>query len=208
MKIEKKQLGVYGANCYIVSKNKETLIVDPGGDADEIIEYIENKDLNPIAIILTHGHGDHIGGVEELKEKYGIKVYVNDKDEELLLDGEKNLSKYMPLKKEVVLESYTTFKSDEILNIGDFKIEAIGTPGHTRGSTCFLIEDKLFTGDTLFKGTVGRTDLYSGGNDLIDSIKEKILKLNESIKIYPGHGAESTILEEKNSNSFLKGLKV
>lgn len=207
MKIERKQLGIYGANCYIISKNKETLIVDPGGDADEIIEYIDKNNLKPLAIILTHGHGDHIGGVNELISKYDLEVYINKKDEELLLDGEKNLSIYMPLKKEITVEEYKTFKSGEILNINNYKIETIGTPGHTRGSTCFLIEKKLFTGDTLFKGTVGRTDLYGGSENLLDSIKEKILVLDGDIEIYSGHGVESTIAEEIATNPFLKGIK-
>ena len=206
MKIVRIPAGIYAANCYIIfSENiKEGIIVDPGGDADDILSYIRENDINIKHIILTHGHGDHIGGVAKLKEELKIPVMIHEADRDMLVDGSKNLSSIMSM-------GTITIKPDKLLKDGD-KIEfggsmakIIHTPGHTPGGICIMIEDNIFTGDTLFAGSIGRTDLLGGDYDkIIKSIKEKLMNYSDNMKVHPGHGTPSTIGKERISNPFLK----
>lgn len=206
MKIVRIPAGVYAANCYLVysETTRDGIIVDPGGDADSIIDYIKRENLNIDKIILTHGHGDHIGGVIELKEKLGAKVMIHKDDVELLKDGSKNLSTTMSMGA-IEIEPDIELNDGDIIEFGEFKAKVIHTPGHTKGGICLKIEDKLITGDTLFVGSVGRTDLVGGNHSkLIESIKEKLMILPDEIEVLPGHGGSSTIGYERKSNPFLK----
>lgn len=206
MKIVRIPAGVYAANCYLIysEAKRDGIIVDPGGDADSIIDYIKRENLNIDKIILTHGHGDHIGGVIELKEKLGAKVMIHKDDVELLKDGSKNLSTTMSMGA-IEIQPDIELNDGDIIEFGEFKAEVIHTPGHTKGGICLKIEDKLITGDTLFVGSVGRTDLLGGDhNKLIKSIKEKLMILPDEIEVLPGHGGSSTIGHERKSNPFLK----
>ncbi len=206
MFLERKPLGVYAANGYIAAceDSKEAIVVDPGGEPEEVIKIIDENEFDLKYIILTHGHGDHIGAVNELSDHYNPEVIIHKDDAELLEDSEKNLSAMMP-GKPVTVKEYSTVEDGDAIEFGNNKAEFIHTPGHTRGCMCIRTGEFLFTGDTLFKGSIGRTDLYGGGDDILDSINEKIYPLDDDIKILPGHGAITTIGAEKKTNPFLQG---
>jgi glyoxylase-like metal-dependent hydrolase (beta-lactamase superfamily II) len=190
--------GIYEANCYLLvdEDTKECGIIDPGGDAKRLENIIKSLNAKPKYIILTHGHFDHVGGVIELINTFNIPYYISEIDEKYM---EKDNSVFGTLPK---ASGY--LKDGDNVKLGDDVIRVIETPGHTEGGLCFLVNDKLFTGDTLFQGSVGRSD-FIGGNaiKLINSIKTKLLPLGDEIEVYPGHGEASTIGYEKRSNPFL-----
>lgn len=200
MEIKNILVGEIFTNCYLVKneKTKEGFIVDPGGDAYKLVAHIGNMDMKPKAILLTHGHCDHIGAVMELKEKYGIDVYASTIEEELLGDTRLNLSGWMGMNVAIKADKY--LKDGEIINIAGFDIKFILTPGHTKGSGCFYIEDEkvLFSGDTLFCMSRGRTDFPGGSErEIIDSIKNKLLTLPGDTTVLPGHNEETSIEYER-----------
>lgn len=206
MKILRIPAGIYAANCYIIfsQDSKAGIIVDPGGDTDDLIKVINDNNIELKYIVLTHGHGDHIGGVAELKSKFNIPLLIHAADSELLKDGNKNLSNIMGVGSVELIPDKTIKDGDEIL-FGELKAIVIHTPGHTKGGICLKINDQLISGDTLFKGSIGRTDLLGGSyEELIDSIKNKLLILPGETIVLPGHGQPSTIKVEKASNPFLK----
>lgn len=205
LKIIKMATGIYGANCYIIysEKTKDGIIVDPGGDADVILQRVKEQELNIKYIVLTHGHGDHIGAVPELKQKLNIPLLVHKEDENMINDPEVNLSNIMAMGP-ISIKADRLLKDGDIIEFGDIKAEVIHTPGHTRGGICLKIGRYLITGDTLFQKSIGRTDLAGGNYDIIiKSIKEKLLVLDNNLIVLPGHGESSTILEERVSNPFL-----
>ncbi len=205
MIVKRLQAGVYAANCYIIhTLDGDAIVVDPAGDVDDIMAYITKKSIKVNSIILTHGHGDHIGGVMELKNKLKIPVMVHSADEDMVKSGDLNLSTSMPIG-DVSFEPDRLLKDEEIIHLGNKEIKIIHTPGHTRGGICLLMDNILITGDTLFQGSIGRTDLYGGDFDiLMKSIMSKLMVLPDETKIYPGHGGDSTIGYEKKSNPFIR----
>lgn len=197
MNITKLVLGLYETNCYIIEENNHVLIIDPGKKPERIIAAIGEKQVD--GIVLTHGHFDHIGAVDDLMNYYGIAAYV-DRDDEILLNNPYN--KMAGYSGKVFHK--VNYLHDGINKLGNFSFKVIKTPGHTDGSVLILIENHLFTGDTLFKESVGRTDLYLGNNaKLIQSLK-LIKTLDPDYIIYPGHGDISTLKEEFLYNPFLK----
>lgn len=205
MILKKLQAGVYAANCYILhTEDGDGIVVDPAGDVDDIMTYITDKGIRVDSIILTHGHGDHIGGVVELKNKLKIPVMVHSADEDMVNNGNLNLSTSMPMG-DVSFEPDRLLEDGDIINVGNREIKIIHTPGHTRGGICLLMDNILITGDTLFQGSIGRTDLYGGDFDiLMKSIMTKLMVLPNETRIYPGHGGDSTIGYEKMSNPFIR----
>ena len=206
MKILRIPAGIYAANCYIIypEDKKEGIVLDPGGDVEDIITAIDSNGLNIKYIILTHGHADHIGGVKGLKNKLGVPVMIHEKDRELLVDGDKNLSSVMAMAT-VEIEPDVLLKDGDKIEFGGLTAEVIHTPGHTPGGICLKIGDNLFTGDTLFAGSIGRTDFLGGSyEEIIKSIKEKLIIYPDNTQVYPGHGPSSTIKNEKSSNPFLR----
>lgn len=206
MIVERIPAGIYAANCYLVysEDDKAAIIVDPGGDVDDLVNEIDKNKLDLKYIVLTHGHGDHIGAVMALKDRYKVQVLIHEDDAELLENGELNLSNKMAMGN-VELEADKTLKEGDSIGFGGLVAKVIHTPGHTKGGICLLIKDSLFTGDTLFKGSIGRSDLYGGDFEaLIDSIKNKLLQLPDETIVYPGHGGQSTIGYEKRTNHFLR----
>lgn len=188
-------------NCYIVcdEKTKETMVVDPAGDVDKIIEIINILKGNLKYIYLTHCHGDHIGGVTELKNRMGGKILIHRDDAPGLNDVNINLSQIIDLPK-IELEADSRVDEDDLLHLGDLEFRVIHTPGHTCGSTSLYCESEglLFSGDTLFRGTWGRTDLpTSDFISIMDSITNKLMKLPDDTICYPGHGKSTVIGEEK-----------
>lgn len=204
MIITRKPLGVYAANSYILrcEDTDEAVVVDPGGESEDIVKILSDENLNLKYIILTHAHGDHIGGVMDLKEKYDVPVLIHELDEELLNDVEKNLSSYIPMK-EISFKSDKNLKDDDIIKFGNVDLEVIHTPGHSPGCICLKSGDDILTGDTLFKSSIGRTDLYGSSDEIVDSINQKLMIYDDDVRIHPGHGAESTIGYERKNNQFL-----
>ncbi|MCR2042533.1 MBL fold metallo-hydrolase [Anaerosalibacter massiliensis] len=205
MKIERLTVGVYAANCYIIycEDTKEGIVIDPGEEGDRILKRIEELNLDVKYIILTHGHGDHIGGLKEVKEGTQAPILIHEGDRELLNDGTKNLSSVMATGS-VQLEADRFVKDGEELSFGNYLVKIIHTPGHTPGGISINIDSSLFTGDTLFAGSIGRTDFPGGSYEqIINSIKEKLVLFSDDTIVYPGHGPSSTIGREKVSNPFI-----
>ena len=190
--------GIYDANCYIVmdEKTKDAVVLDPGGDGEMLERAIKDMKANVKRILLTHGHMDHVGGVEYLSDKLNVPFYISKIDEEYM---EKDNYVFGSIR-----NANGYLEDGNALSFGSLNIKVIATPGHTKGGLCFLIEDKLFTGDTLFQGSIGRTDFIEGSfPEIIDSIKTKLLPLGDEIEVYPGHGPKSSIGYEKGYNMYL-----
>lgn len=206
MKKKKFIVGNLQENCYVYVNEKvnEAIIVDPGAEAQRIMEYIEENEVKIIAIFLTHYHFDHIGATDELKKKYNVPVFAHEEEAKVMHDIVRNLSSKFDFKK-ITADVDRYIKDGETVKVGkDTKIKAIEVPGHTEHSLCYYIEEDkvVFTGDTLFKGTTGRRDLYDGSyNDLSINIKEKLYVLPDETIVYPGHGKVTTIGEEKETNN-------
>ena len=188
-------------NCYIVQdeKTKETMVIDPAGDVDKIIEMLDILQAKLKYIYLTHCHGDHIGGVKELKEKCGGQIVTQRKSAENLLDPNVSLTTYIGLEG-LAIEADARVDDNDLLHLGDLEFRVIHTPGHTSGGSCLYCEQEklLFSGDTLFRGTWGRTDVPTGDFDsIIQSITKKLMVLPDEIIVYPGHGKSTMIREEK-----------
>ena len=188
-------------NCYIIfeEKSKEIMIIDPAGDVEKLEEMINILDGKLKYIYLTHCHGDHIFGVTELKNKCGGKILIHRDDAEGLNDASINLTPYIRDEK-IELEADSRIDGGDLIHLGDLEFKVIHTPGHTKGGTSLYCESEkcLFSGDTLFRGTWGRTDLPTGSLvDIMNSITDKLLILPDDTIVYPGHGKSTMIREEK-----------
>ena len=205
MEVIKIMLGDLQTNCYIlVNDNKECTIIDPGSESEKVIELLELQGLALKGILITHGHFDHIGGVKGLQERYGVEIYAHNGESEMMANANLNLSK-MFSGNPIECKASKFLKDGDRLELGEgFSFEVIEVPGHTSHSLCFLhSKGHMFTGDTLFAGGIGRTDLYDGSpRDLMVNIREKLFALDSNIKIYPGHGTSSTIGLEKETNPY------
>jgi glyoxylase-like metal-dependent hydrolase (beta-lactamase superfamily II) len=209
MKIDIIVLGAYQTNCYILQENqhaKDCLLIDTGLEPSPLFDYLEENNLNPIALALTHGHADHIAGIDRLKKDYPkIKVYIHRLDAIMLTEHRHNLSA-------LAGETFETEPADVLIEDGDtieqagISLKVFHTPGHTTGGICLYSKDDniLFSGDSLFADSIGRTD-FPGGNmtKLITAIKEKLLILPDRTTVYPGHGPATTIAQEKKYNPYL-----
>lgn len=187
---------------YYDEKTLDAVVVDPALSLDEEIAFINNKKLNVKYIILTHSHADHIGDVKALKKATGAKLIASIDEKELLNNADKNLSSQF-FDERIELEADIYVKDNEELQIGLNTFKFISTPGHTKGGMCILCGKDMFTGDTLFNGSIGRTDLYSGDYEKILKSLKKLSTMDNEITIYPGHGPSSTIGAEKRSNYYM-----
>lgn len=205
MILEGFPVGPMAANCYIIGcpETKEAAVVDPGAEGGRILRRLDQLDLKCRYIILTHGHVDHIGALSQVKEGTGAEVLIHREDGEMLTSPARNLSLYAGLA--VSHSPADRFLEDgDVIPLGKLSIKVIHTPGHTPGSICLEVGDCLITGDTLFAGSVGRSDFPGGSHQqLISSIKEKLLVYPPETKVLPGHGPASTIGEEARYNPFL-----
>ena len=206
MNIHLFQLGLLGTNCYLLQKDGEALVIDPGGDPQTVLQKMQENNLKLQAILLTHAHFDHIGGVETLREKTEAPVYLHEKESSWLTDPSLNGSEFFQVGTISTSQSADYSIKPGHHKIGSFTFEVFHTPGHSPGSVSFWFDEKdvLFAGDTLFRQGIGRTDLPFGDHEtLIQSIQEHILSLPEETTVYPGHGPATQVGEEKRTNSFL-----
>ena len=198
--------GMMQTNCYVAGneETKECFLVDPAACTSQIVSYIKENGLNLKAILLTHGHFDHIMGITEFLREFPVPVYAYEAEKELLEDAEKNLSASYGMF--YIFRDAQYLRDGQILEIAGMKIKVIYTPGHTIGGCCYYIEDEnvLFSGDTLFYTSIGRTDFATGSyNKLVNSVRLKLFVLPDEVKVYPGHMSETTIGYEKEYNPFL-----
>lgn len=207
MKVERMVLGQIQTNCYfaINEATKETIVIDPADRPDSVLRKAVDEGLTLKAIFLTHGHADHMLGVPELKAKLGIPVYACEAEKALLADPAQNLSPAL-FRKSVSFAADVWVKDGQELEVAGMKFRVYGTPGHTPGGCCYYSAEAgvLFSGDTLFAGSVGRTDFPGGSmSALVRGIKEKLTPLPDETKVYPGHMEESTIGAERRYNPYL-----
>lgn len=212
MKINHYVVGMVQTNCYIAinDETKECFIVDPGASGKQIAEKLRQDDLVPVAVLLTHGHFDHAASAKTLAKEFDIKIYAHEAEADTLRDPQKNVSWMIQLK-----ESYDAdvfLKDEEVIKLAGFEIKVLHTPGHTQGGCCYYIAEEavVFTGDTLFAQSVGRTDFPGGSmSQIVRSIQEKLMTLNEAgnletdIMVYPGHNDPTTIETERMENPYL-----
>ena len=209
---------MYATNCWIIAggRGQECIIVDPGMPdiSHEIRAIIEENNLKPVAALITHGHLDHTFSVKPLADGYGIASYIHSEDREYLLKPQgAHGPEFIATLDAMNFEEPTdtrNLRHGDLLEILDLKITAIHSPGHTRGSTMFNINDELLiSGDVLFAGSVGRTDLPSGSHEaMIKTLKTRVLPLSDDLRVLPGHGPETTIKFERKNNPYLKELRV
>ncbi len=206
MKVEKIPVGILGTNCYLAinEETKEIVIIDPGGASKRLEGHIEAEGYKPQAILLTHGHFDHIMGIDALLGKWEMPVYVHEDDADVMNDARLNLSaSYTP---GYTFSGAECLKDGQELHFAGYDFKAIHTPGHTRGGVCYYVEDEgvLFSGDTLFQNSVGRTDFVGSSMlDLVASIRERLFVLPDETYVCPGHSGETTIGHEKAHNPFV-----
>ena len=221
IRIENIVLGMCATNCYAVfdggaktpggyvddGQLKEAVIIDPAADAACIEAMIARYKLKPVAVLLTHGHFDHLSAADAVRKRYGIKVYAGNEERPVMNSSSYNLS--LPFTGEgMTFEADEYFKPGKELDFAGFRIETISVPGHTIGSVCYYFEEQkvLFSGDTLFAGSVGRSDFPTGNaGQLIRTIKLGLMSLPDDVKVYPGHGESTTIGCERVNNPFIQG---
>ena len=195
LKIDSMELGIYFVNCYLIREEQShtCVVVDPGGHPNKVLKYLEDKGLTLEAILLTHGHFDHVGAVKELAEKTGCKVYLHADD--LTLP-----------------ENYTAgplyythnYGEGDVLELAGLTIKVMHTPGHTEGSVCLLVDDVIISGDTLFCHSCGRTDLPGGDPDAIMKSLARLKAMDGDYRVLPGHNRATTLAVEREYNPFMK----
>ena len=202
LSIKSVVLSICGTNCYILydDNTKEGFIIDPADSPDSIIDLVSKLEIDIKALLLTHGHFDHIGAANALKKHYNVKVYAHEAEENVAKDPMLNLSAQFAVRNSVDIDCQ--LRDGDVFQLAGFNIKVIHTPGHTEGSCCYIVsddeKDRLFSGDTIFYHSYGRTDFPTGsGGTLMRSIIDKLLVLDGDLEVFPGHGDTTTIDEEK-----------
>ena len=209
LRVECIPVGRLLSNSYLLydAGGGEGIIIDAGDDAERIIRIVEMNGVKVKGIYLTHGHFDHVLAVRELRERLGCGFYIHENDAMILSRVPLDVKYFLDLDIDPPPEPDGWIFDGQILHVGGHEIKVIHTPGHTPGSVCYLAREAIFTGDTLFAGSIGRTDLPGGSlQDLLNSISTKILSLPDHYAVYPGHGPSSTIGAERRLNPFLRWI--
>ncbi len=200
-------VGPFAANCYFVKKSdsQKCVIIDPGGDAELLLDKLLDLNLELQALLITHGHIDHVMALSEISKKIPVPVYAH-KDDKQLLENIKIQGQMFGLSEFEQPTISNWIQESDLIEIAGLKIKVLHTPGHSPGGCCYLLNSKIFVGDTLFESSIGRTDLPGGDYDLlISTIKTKLFSLPDEMIVYPGHGETTTIGHEKKYNPFLRG---
>ena len=193
MKIFTMPLGDYQTNCYLVwDEEKNCAVIDPGYEAERILAKLQTEGLTLRAVLLTHGHFDHVGAVKALAEKTGASVWLNEK--------ELNLPPFLTAGSLYYTDGYA---EGDLVTVGALNFSVLETPGHTKGSVCLRCGDALFTGDTLFAGSCGRTDLGGSWQEMEQSLR-RLRQISENLQVFPGHGPASTLDAERRSNPYFR----
>lgn len=204
-------VGPIKANAYILSNADKTCVIfDPGGESDKINQYIQTNDLIPKAILLTHAHFDHIGAVDEVRTKWDIPVYLHQAERDWLSDAELNRSALPGRKKTTANPADYLIETEEEIHIDSFSFKVLFTPGHSPGSVSYYIKNEniLISGDVLFKGGIGRTDISGADHNLLmKTIQQKLFSLPEKTLVLSGHGDVTDIQNERKQNPFLRNLR-
>lgn len=207
LRVEQYVVGPVMTNCYFAvnEDTNEMIVIDPGDWAKKLIQKIKEREFKPVAVLLTHGHFDHALAAREIADAFGISIYAQEHEKETLESPHINLGGMMG-EPGTVFHADVFVKDGDVLELAGFSIQALHTPGHTKGGCCYYIpkEQAVFAGDTLFCGSIGRTD-FPGGSAavLLRSIQEKLMKLPGQTKVYPGHNETTTIGWEGQHNPFL-----
>ena len=205
MQIHPIQCGRLQSNCYLIEDGATAVLIDCGGDGSEIIGFAECKGLSIKAILLTHGHIDHIEGVDRVVERYRCPLYIHEADAQFLYDASLNLSAQIYRTPVVLNSDVISFKDNERLELDSMTFDVIHTPGHTPGSVCFRMDNAIFTGDTLFFNSVGNEFPPYGNFALeIESIRKRLFSLQEDFVCYPGHCEATTLNYEKINNPYCR----
>lgn len=202
-------LGSLGTNCHIVyTGEKRVVAADIGGEPEKLLEFLKENDLTLSKILLTHGHYDHIGGVFEVQKATGAKVYIHEEDVPMLSDTQKNLALWIePYADFEPITEYTAVKDGDVIEDGDTSFTVLHTPGHTKGSVCFICEDIMLSGDTLFCLSRGRTDFPGGSDEQMLSSFKKLKELPGDYRVFPGHNESTTLEFERKNNPVMRGIK-
>ena len=204
MKIKRLPLESISINCYLISTEKAAIVIDPGFYSSEVEEFLKDNDSKKKLILLTHCHFDHIGDADRLRSATNTKIAIGEFDNNSLSDPNRNLCNLFGIELSPFCADIT-FNDGDAFSVGDIEIKVIHTPGHTLGGVCYLIDDILFSGDTLFSGSIGRTDFPDGDFATLKNSVNKLYKLPEDTKVYSGHGEATTIGYEKKYNPFIRG---
>jgi len=206
MKLIAIPVGDFQANCYLlIAEDKKTAIIDPGAEPEKIMDAITAHDCSPEMILLTHGHFDHIMAVNKIALHYNIPVYAHSAEEGTLLDGQKSLARHF-LGEDFSVSCDKLLEDGDKVPFGSSFFTVLYTPGHSAGSVCYRFADLLFSGDTLFRDSIGRTDLGDGDMEVMRSSLVKLNTLQEDLQVFPGHGPSTTLQREKQFNPFLRSL--
>lgn len=208
MKITTLPLGGYQTNCYILTNdNKNAIVIDPGAEPEKLIKHLNNNNITVKMIALTHGHFDHVGAVTKLKEATKAPVYIHNADNEMLLNPDLvHPGLTSELNRICGFETATAdefFVDGEKYTVDDMEFEIMHVPGHTKGSTILIFDDAMFTGDTIFEGTVGRADLYGGNSSQLRDSAKRVASIEGEYTLHSGHGGATTLAREKATNMYM-----